>query len=78
MRHVIVIYRKCDILPSYAPGSDFNVTENGSITVRRPKKEDILYYVVSYRDGGWELGRVSTVEEGKVLVRKFEDIDNGN
>ena len=73
-----MIYRRCNILPEYAPGSDFNVNENGAISLRRPKKEDILWYSISYRSDGWELGRVDTVLQGKQLVLKFEEIDNAS
>lgn len=69
-----MIFRKHEILPVYAAGSDFNVLESGKITRRKPKKEDIEYYEVTQKWDGWEIGRTFTIPEAKDLVRKFEKL----
>ena len=69
-----MIFRKHDILPVYAAGSDFNVSDLGMITNRKPRKEDIEYYEVTQRWDGWEIGRAFTISEAKDMVLKFEKL----
>jgi len=69
-----VIFRKHDILPVYAAGSDFNVSDLGMVTNRKPRKEDIEYYEVTQRWDGWEIGRTFTIPEAKDMVLKFEKL----
>lgn len=67
-------YKKHRIEASYAPGSNFKITDNGLVLPRKPKPEDILYYVI-YQPDGLELCRMILLSECKPAIDKFLAIE---
>lgn len=65
-------YKGFVIQKVYHVGSDFKITEDGSVKTTRPRKEDIAYYEIL--DPMENMGRwiaEGTLEECKTTIRRF-------
>ena len=61
-------YRGYIIEPQYLPGADFKLDSQGQVVPRKPKKEDIDFYLVKEAATGRREPNCSTVSEAKQWI----------
>lgn len=66
------MYKGYSILPQYYPGSNYTITENGTIKPRKAKPKDIDFFRTEHKTTGETFPNSLTREEAKRFIDKIE------